>query len=118
MELTPWLIPVVRIEPAHTDTDMWRTAGTMVDDGEAALTPVERELYERHVAGMRKSVPISQRLAAALEKVSVVVRAALTGRRPRPRYIIGAEPRLQATLMTNLPARVRDRVLRAVMRRP
>ncbi|MBX9921578.1 MAG: SDR family NAD(P)-dependent oxidoreductase [Mycolicibacterium frederiksbergense] len=118
MELSPWRIPVVLIEPAQTDTDMWRTAGTMVDDVEAALTPAERELYGRHIAGMRKSVPISQRMAVAPEKVSDVVRAALTAKRPRARYIVGAGPRLQVALMTNLPARVRDRVLRIVMRQP
>lgn len=118
MELCPWRIPVVLIEPAQTDTDMWRTAGTMVDDVEAALTPAERELYARHIAGMRKSVPISQRMAVAPEKVSDVVRAALTAKRPRARYIVGAGPRLQVALMTNLPARVRDRVLRTVMRQP
>ncbi|KAA0114139.1 SDR family NAD(P)-dependent oxidoreductase [Mycolicibacterium sp. P9-22] len=118
MELTPWRIPVVLIEPAQTDTDMWRTAGTMVDDVEAALTPAERDLYGRHVTGMRKSVPISQRMAVAPEKVSDVVRAALTAKRPRARYVVGVGPRLQVSLMTNLPARVRDRVLRTVMRQP
>lgn len=118
MELKPWRIPVVLIEPAQTDTDMWRTAGTMVDDVEAALTPAERGLYVRHVTGMRKSVPISQRMAVAPEKVSDVVRAALTAKRPRARYVVGTGPRLQVALMTNLPARVRDRVLRTVMRQP
>ena len=118
MELSPWRIPVVLIEPAQTDTDMWRTAGSMVDDVDAALTPAERDLYGRHVSGMRKAVPISQRLAVAPEKVSDVVRAALTAKRPRARYVVGAGPRLQIALMTNLPVRVRDRVLRAVMRQP
>lgn len=118
MELKPWRIPVVLIEPAQTDTDMWRTAGTMVDDVEAALTPAERGLYGRHVAGMRKSVPISQRMAVAPEKVCDVVRAVLTAKRPRARYVVGIGPRLQVALMTNLPARVRDRVLRTVMRQP
>lgn len=118
MELRPWRIAVVLIEPAQTDTDMWRTAGTMVDDVEAALSPAERDLYGRHVTGMRKSVPVSQRLAVPPVKVSDVVRAALTVKRPRPRYIVGAGPRLQVALMTNVPARVRDRVLRTVMRQP
>ena len=30
IELKAWAIPVVLIEPAQTDTDMWRTAGDMV----------------------------------------------------------------------------------------
>ena len=35
MELRPWHIPVVIIEPAQTDTDMWRTADTMVEHDDA-----------------------------------------------------------------------------------
>jgi len=59
MELSPWKIPVVLIEPAQTDTDMWRTAGTMVSELEAGLTPQHRELYAKHIAGMKKMIPIS-----------------------------------------------------------
>ena len=32
MELRPWNIGVVLVEPAQTDTDIWRTAGDMVDE--------------------------------------------------------------------------------------
>jgi NAD(P)-dependent dehydrogenase (short-subunit alcohol dehydrogenase family) len=42
MELRPWHIPVVIVEPAQTDTDMWRTADTMVEETEAGLTPEHR----------------------------------------------------------------------------
>lgn len=82
---------MVLIEPAQTDPDTWRTAGTMVDGIEAARSVAERNLYHRHVSGMRKSVPISQRIAVAPEMVSEVVWAARTAKRPRPRYIVGAE---------------------------
>ena len=43
MELRPWRIRVVVVEPAQTDTDMWRTADDMVAEIEAALTPEHRE---------------------------------------------------------------------------
>ncbi len=118
MELAPWRIPVVLIEPAQTDTDMWRTADTMVADVEAQLTPQLRELYARHVAGMRKSVPISQRLAVAPQTVAEVVQSALTSRRPRSRYVVGLSPKAQVALLTNIPAALRDRILRMVMRQP
>jgi NAD(P)-dependent dehydrogenase (short-subunit alcohol dehydrogenase family) len=118
MELAPWGIAVVLVEPAQTDTDMWRTADTMVDDIEAELTPQHRELYARHVAGMRKSVPISQRLAVPPTAVAAVVYAALTSRRPRPRYLVGIGPKVQVALMANIPSSLRDRIQRLVMRQP
>lgn len=118
MELAPWRIPVVLVEPAQTDTDMWRTADAMVADVEAELTARNRELYARHVAGMRKSIPISQRLAVPPQAVAEVVHAALTSRRPRPRYVVGLGPKVQMALMTRTPTSLRDRILRMVMRQP
>lgn len=118
MELRPWHIPVAVVEPAQTDTDMWRTADTMVEEMESALSPDERALYARHVVGMKKLIPMARRMAVAPEKVALVVERALSARRPRPRYVVGAGPRAQAALMTNLPIAVRDRVLRKVSGQP
>lgn len=118
MELRPWRIPVVLVEPAQTDTDMWRTAGDMVDEVESALSAEDRALYARHISGMRKSVPVSQRIAVAPQKVADVVLAALTTKRPRARYVVGAGPKLQVALLTRMPATIRDRLLRTVMRQP
>jgi NAD(P)-dependent dehydrogenase (short-subunit alcohol dehydrogenase family) len=118
MELRPWHVPVSVVEPAQTDTDMWRTADTMVEEMEAALSAEQRTLYTRHVAGMRKFIPVSRRMAVAPERVAEVVERALVARRPRPRYVVGAGPRLQAALVTNLPIAVRDRVMRTVSGQP
>jgi NAD(P)-dependent dehydrogenase (short-subunit alcohol dehydrogenase family) len=118
MELRPWDISVVVVEPAQTDTDMWETAPDMVADAEAALTPAHRELYSRHLAGFKKRIPLSQKLAVAPEKVAAVVERALTTRRPRPRYVVGGAPKVQAALMSKLPITVRDRVLRKVAGQP
>jgi NAD(P)-dependent dehydrogenase (short-subunit alcohol dehydrogenase family) len=118
MELGPWKIPVVIIEPAQTDTDMWRTADTMVADLEAGLTPEHRDLYAKHIAGMKKMIPMSQKMAVPAEKVSAVVEEALTARRPRARYVVGLANKVQVVLMTNLPTRARDLVLRRVSRQP
>jgi NAD(P)-dependent dehydrogenase (short-subunit alcohol dehydrogenase family) len=118
MELSPWKIPVVVIEPAQTDTDMWRTADAMAEELEAGLTPEHRELYAKHVAGMRKTIPMSQRIAVPTAKVSAVVEEALTARRPRARYIVGIGPKVQVALMTTIPTKIRDRVLRRVSGQP
>jgi NAD(P)-dependent dehydrogenase (short-subunit alcohol dehydrogenase family) len=118
MELEPWHISVSLVEPAQTDTDMWRTADAMVDETEAALTPEHRALYARHIAGMRKFVPVSQRMAVDPAKVSALVERALTARRPHARYVVGAATKAQVALMTNLPAAVRDRLLRKASGQP
>jgi NAD(P)-dependent dehydrogenase (short-subunit alcohol dehydrogenase family) len=118
MELRPWRVPVVIVEPAQTDTDMWRTAGDVVAEAEEAMGQEHRELYARHIAGMKKLVPVAQRMTVPPERVSAVVETALTARRPRARYVVGVGPRAQVRLMTNLPTAVRDLVLRKVSGQP
>ena len=118
MELRPWHISVVIVEPAQTDTDIWRTADTMVEETEAALSSEQRELYGRHIAGMRKFIPMSQKMAVPAAKVSAVVEEALTARRPRARYLVGVGSKLQVALMTNAPTWARDRLLRRVSGQP
>jgi NAD(P)-dependent dehydrogenase (short-subunit alcohol dehydrogenase family) len=118
MELRPWHVRVVIVEPAQTDTDMWRTAGDVVLETEAAMEPEHRELYARHLAGLKKFVPVAQRMTVPPEKVSAVVETALTTRRPRARYVVGIGPGAQVRLMANLPTVVRDVVLRKVSGQP
>jgi hypothetical protein len=90
----------------------------MVAETEAAFSPAHRELYASHIAGFKKRIPLSQKMAVAPEKVSAVVERALTTKRPRPRYVVGAGPKVQAALITKLPIAVRDRVLRMVAGQP
>src|SRR6476659_10838665 len=59
MELRPWGIGVGIVEPAQTDTDMWRTADDMVEQFEAALTAEQRDHYAQHITGLKKSIPLS-----------------------------------------------------------
>jgi NAD(P)-dependent dehydrogenase (short-subunit alcohol dehydrogenase family) len=118
VELTPWRINVVVVEPAQTDTDMWRTADAMADDTVAAMTDDARRLYDKHVVGLRKSIPLSRRIAVPPEKVAAVVEESLTARRPRARYVVGLGPKLQLALITRLPTGIRDRVVRGVTRQP
>lgn len=118
MELNPWKIRVIVVEPAQTDTDMWRTADAMVEDLEAGLSAEHRSLYAKHIAGFKKMIPMSQRIAVPTEKVSAVVEEALTAKRPRARYIVGLGPKAQVALMSVMPTKLRDVALRKVSRQP
>ncbi|MCV7216506.1 SDR family oxidoreductase [Mycobacterium crocinum] len=118
LELRAWHISVSVVQPAQTDTDLWRNADQSVAEMEAALAPQHRALYAKHIAGMRKAIPMSQRLAVDPEKVSAVVLEALTARKPRARYPVGLATAVQMTLMTKLPTRARDALLRRVFGQP
>ncbi len=111
VELKAWDIPVVLIEPAQTDTDMWRTAGDMVLQIEEDMSPEHRELYAKHLAGMKKFVPTARKMASPTTKVVAVVEEALTARRPRARYVVALLPKVQAAVVPNLPTALRDRIM-------
>ena len=121
MELAPWGVRVILIEPAQTDTDLWRHADAQLEESVAVLAPEQRELYAKHISGFRKTIPRSQRTAAPADGVAAAIEKALTAARPRARYIVGASANVQAKLALATPTRARDALLRAgtgVPRRP
>ena len=61
MELGSWDIPVLVVEPAQTDTDMRPTAETLLEATAAAMSPMTRELYDRHIQGSKKVFPKTQK---------------------------------------------------------
>jgi NAD(P)-dependent dehydrogenase (short-subunit alcohol dehydrogenase family) len=121
MELAPWGIRVALIEPAQTDTDLWRLADDDLNDTVADLAPQHRQLYAKHIEGFRRSIPRSQRMARPVDEVAATVQKALTDRRPRARYVVGTPVKVQALLARLTPTPVLDVMLRAgtgVPRRP
>jgi NAD(P)-dependent dehydrogenase (short-subunit alcohol dehydrogenase family) len=113
MELAPWGIRVVLVEPAQTDTDLWRRADTDLEEAVASLSPQHRDLYAKHIARFRKSIPRSQRMAAPTDGVAATIERALTTRRPRARYVVGTTARAQALLASLTPTVLLDMALRA-----
>jgi NAD(P)-dependent dehydrogenase (short-subunit alcohol dehydrogenase family) len=113
MEVRPWGIRVVLVQPAQTDTALWQEAEAEIDRTEALLTPEHRALYAGHVKGWRKRLPLNQKLAVPPENVAAAVEKALTAKRPRARYVVGAGPRVQAAMSKVTPTPVMDTVLRA-----
>jgi NAD(P)-dependent dehydrogenase (short-subunit alcohol dehydrogenase family) len=108
MELRPWSIPVVLVEPGSIDTDLWRGALETADEVEAKMAPEHRELYRRQIAAMRKAVARIQRQTSPPGKVADAVETALTATRPRARYLVGPDARMQVAMRAALPTRVVD----------
>jgi NAD(P)-dependent dehydrogenase (short-subunit alcohol dehydrogenase family) len=108
LELRPWGIKVVLVEPAMTDTDLWRKAPETLEAEAAEMSAEHRELYAEHLDGMRKTVPRMQKMAKPVDTVAAAIEKALTAARPRARYPVGADVRVQAALSGVTPDRVKD----------
>jgi NAD(P)-dependent dehydrogenase (short-subunit alcohol dehydrogenase family) len=108
----PWGVRVILVEPAQTDTDMWREANAALDEAVAALAPAQRELYAKHIEGYRKSIPRSQKMASSVDGVAETIERALTTSRPRARYVVGFGPRVQGVMSSLTPTAAMDAVLR------
>jgi NAD(P)-dependent dehydrogenase (short-subunit alcohol dehydrogenase family) len=108
MELRPWGIKVILVEPTSTDTDMWRDALHQLDRTEAGLGAEHRRLYAKHLVGMRRTTKIIQKQAVPPEHVVDVVEKALTAHRPKARYPVGALSKIQLGLAAITPTPMMD----------
>jgi NAD(P)-dependent dehydrogenase (short-subunit alcohol dehydrogenase family) len=114
VELRPWGIRVVLVEPGSIDTDLWRGAEAQFDAGVAAMTDEHRRLYSPLLAGARKVVRATAKRAAPVDKVAAAIVAAATAERPRTRYVVGADARGQILLKAALPDRAYDALVARV----
>lgn len=108
LELRPWGIKVVLVEPAMTDTDLWRNAPEVLEAEAAEMSDEHRQLYGEHLDGMRRTVPRIQKMAKPVEGVAATIERALTASRPRARYPVGIDVKVQAALSGVTPDRVKD----------
>jgi NAD(P)-dependent dehydrogenase (short-subunit alcohol dehydrogenase family) len=108
MELKPWGIAVVLIEPGSIDTDLWRNAQDSASEAEGAMQPEHRDLYAGHLAGMRKAIARIQKQTSPVDKVTAAIEQALTAGRPKARYLVGSDARAQVVMRAALPTRVLD----------
>ncbi len=113
-ELVPWGIKVALIEPGSIDTDMWRNADKTATETEAKLSAEHRSLYADQLAGTRKLIARIQKQTAPPEKVADAVEHALTAARPKTRYLVGRDARVQATLGMLAPDKGLDFIMAKV----
>ncbi len=108
LELSPWGIEVVLIEPGAIDTPLWESSIAAADRLQQALPARATELYGRAMEAARADARRSAARGIPPDEVAKVVVRALTARRPRPRYLVGTDARI-AAVVALLPDRLRDR---------
>ena len=111
VELSPWDIDVVLVEPGSIATPIWDKSVNAANEIRKALGPQFpqfEELYGRAADKTQKLAEATGRRGIPPERVAERVVDALTAVRPKPRYLVGTDARIQATLFNLLPDRVRD----------
>lgn len=111
MELRPWKMAVAIIEPGFIRTPIVKKSVEAAEALRAQLPAKALQLYERH---MRAVTEATQREAAQAAPTAAVVKAvvhALSARRPRTRYVVGAHSGWQIQLARALPDRWRDALI-------
>lgn len=115
-ELAPWKIDVAVIEPGSIDTPIWERGEQIADEVAARAPAAQEELYGQTIERFRAAVRRTADRGIAPEKVAGAVAHALTARRPRTRYLVGADARGQALARRLLPDRAFDWALARAMR--
>jgi NAD(P)-dependent dehydrogenase (short-subunit alcohol dehydrogenase family) len=108
IELRPWGIDVVLIEPSAIDTAMWRGAEDQYESQVDAMSEEHRQLYAPLLAAVREVIAAQTRRAADVATVTKVIEQAATAAHPRTWYLVGTDARTQALLRSVLPDRAFD----------
>jgi NAD(P)-dependent dehydrogenase (short-subunit alcohol dehydrogenase family) len=119
LELRRFGIRVAIVEPADIATPIWEKSQRLADelrdevmDSVADRVPAEvQEAYREDIVAMRKATTGFAEQALPVQRVVRAVTHALTARRPRTRYRVGAKAWAVAHLLNRLPDRLRDRVV-------
>jgi NAD(P)-dependent dehydrogenase (short-subunit alcohol dehydrogenase family) len=113
-ELRPWGLRVAIVEPGSIDTPIWER-GEQAADAIGERTPQRQALYGRAVERYREVVRQTAERGIPPEKVARAVEHALSSRRPRARYLVGIDAKVQARLRPLIPTPLLDRIVARAM---
>jgi NAD(P)-dependent dehydrogenase (short-subunit alcohol dehydrogenase family) len=114
-ELRPWGIAVAIVEPGSIDTPIWERGARNADEIEARAHPDQDALYGEAIESFRKVVRELAERGIPPEKVAQAIEHALSAKRPRSRYLVGLDAKVQARLRPLIPTPLFDRIVARLM---
>ncbi|HEX3240927.1 MAG TPA: SDR family oxidoreductase [Solirubrobacterales bacterium] len=113
-ELRPWGISVSIVEPGSIDTPIWNR-GEATSDEIGSRSPQREALYGKAIESYRKVVKSTAERGIPPEKVAKTIEHALSASRPRSRYLVGIDAKVQARIRPLIPTPVWDRIVARTM---
>lgn len=108
VELKPWGIDVISIQPGAIATPIWEKSVAKADNLLEKFPPEVHKLYGDKMNTVRAGVLETGENGIPAKTVAKVVGRALTVKRPKTRYVVGWDAKLGALLVKLLPDRLRD----------
>lgn len=113
-ELAPWGLRVSIVEPGSIDTPIWER-GERAADEVGARSSQRESLYGRAIENYRKVIKDTAERGIPPQKVAKAIEHALSARRPRGRYLVGLDAKVQARIKPLIPTPVFDRIVAKMM---
>jgi NAD(P)-dependent dehydrogenase (short-subunit alcohol dehydrogenase family) len=109
-------VQVSLVEPGAIATPIWERSIAVADALWEAAPPKAHEYYGDLVDTMRKAAAKQATDGLPPEAAAQVIVTALTAPRPRARYLVGREAKIQAAFGRYLPTRAMDGLLKRALR--
>jgi NAD(P)-dependent dehydrogenase (short-subunit alcohol dehydrogenase family) len=109
-ELRPWGIEVAIVEPGSIDTPIWERGQRKGEEIEEK-SPQTNLLYGAALEKFKKVIEDTAERGIPPEKVAKAIAHALESSRPKTRYLVGLDAKVQARIKPLIPTRVFDRIV-------
>ena len=109
-ELRPWGLRVAIVEPGSIDTPIWERGQSTATEIEAKA-PGTNLLYGSAIEKFRKVIQDTAERGIPPEKVAKAIAHALESNRPKTRYLVGLDAKVQARLKPLIPTPLFDRIV-------
>ena len=110
-EMRQFGVEVSLVEPGSVATPIWGKGKESAEAIQGRLTPEDERLYGDKVARMGRVLEKVGARGIPPEKVADAVARALMDKRPKTRYLVGADARMTLLMRRVLPDRMRDRIV-------
>ena len=110
MELLPWGIDVIAVEPGSIKTQIWGKGESESEKAKATMSAQDLALYGGAIEAAGDAARRTGKRGISPDRAARTIEKALTTRRPKPRYLVGVDARLLVAMRAVLPTRLADRV--------